>query len=97
MGHDVNLFPTNLMQPVIGFIGRKAIASVNHILNLFCVNLSHFRHRTGSPRAGPQTVRRVVVQQLYLPRSQALPILIPIALLVGAMTIIQFAKISRPV
>jgi phospholipid/cholesterol/gamma-HCH transport system permease protein len=47
------------------------------------------RHKTG--RAG---VRRVILEQVYFTCVEALPIIIPIALLIGSMLIVQFTRVS---
>jgi phospholipid/cholesterol/gamma-HCH transport system permease protein len=82
------------MDQVTGFIGRKAIASINHILNLFALTYQIISLAVVRPKAGRIFVRRVIIQQLYFTAVQALPVLIPIALLIGSMVIIQFAKLS---
>jgi phospholipid/cholesterol/gamma-HCH transport system permease protein len=82
------------MERVTGFIGRKAINSFNHILALFALTYRIFALIVTRPRAGRVFIRRVIIQQLYFTAVQALPVLIPIALLVGSMVIVQFAKFS---
>ena len=85
---------SGIMDRVSGFIGRKAIASINHILNLFALTFRILGLAIIRPKAGRILVRRIIIQQLYFTAVQALPILLPIALLIGAMVIIQFAKLS---
>lgn len=82
------------MERAIGYIGRKAIDSITHLLALFAFIYRIFSQVNGRPEAGRVLVGRIIVQQLYFTAVQALPILIPIALLVGSMVIIQFAKLS---
>lgn len=82
------------MERVIGYIGRKAIGAVSHLLDLFAFIYRICAQVYGHPKAGRVLVARIVVQQLYFTAVQALPVLIPIALLVGSMVIIQFAKLS---
>jgi phospholipid/cholesterol/gamma-HCH transport system permease protein len=82
------------MDSVLGFIGRKTLASINHILDLFAFTYRIFALALVRPKAGRVLVRRVIVQQLYFTAVQALPVLIPIALLIGSMIMIQFAKLS---
>lgn len=79
---------------IIGYIGRKVIDAFSHQLDLFAFLyriLSQLRDR---PQEGRLLVRRIIIQQLFFTAVQALPILLPIALLVGSMVIIQFAKLS---
>lgn len=82
------------MERAIGYIGRKAIDSITHLLDLFAFIYRILSQVHGRPEAGRVLVGRIIVQQLYFTAVQALPILIPIALLVGSMVIIQFAKLS---
>lgn len=77
-----------------GYIGRKAIRSVSHILDLFAFTYRMFALALTRPKEGRAMVGRIIIQQLYFTAVQALPILIPIALLVGCMVIIQFARLS---
>ncbi len=82
------------MERVTGYIGRKAIHSVGHILDLFAFTFRLFALAFTRPKEGRAIVARIIIQQLYFTAVQALPILIPIALLVGSMVIIQFARLS---
>ncbi len=82
------------MERVTGYIGRKTIGSISHILDLFAfayriLSLAIFR-----PKSGRTLIARVIVQQLYFTAVQALPVIVPIALLIGSAVIIQFAKLS---
>jgi phospholipid/cholesterol/gamma-HCH transport system permease protein len=82
------------MERVVGYIGRKAIRSIHHFLDLFAFTYRLFSLLIVRPGAGRVIVGRITVQQLYFTAVQALPLIIPIALIVGSMVIIQFAKIS---
>lgn len=82
------------MENVTGYIGRKAIASIQHLIDLFAFTYRIFSMALSHPEAGRAIVGRVTVQQLYFTAVQALPVIIPIALLVGSMVIIQFARLS---
>lgn len=82
------------MDQFVGQIGRKIIKSVNNILNLFAFTyriliLLFNRHETSRV-----LVRRVIYDQIYFTCVQALSIIIPIALIIGSMLIIQFTKVS---
>ena len=46
------------------------------------------------PAEGRSQIKRAVVEQIYFTAVQALPLIIPIALLVGSALIIQFTKLS---
>ena len=82
------------MGRVIGYIGRKAIRSIDHIVDLFAFAYRIFSIVISRPKSGRALVGRVSVQQLYFTAVQALPVIIPIALIVGTTVIIQFAKLS---
>lgn len=82
------------MDHVIGFIGRKTIASFTHVIDLFAF-IYRMLSRLYTPMGtGRMLVSRIIVQQLYFTAVQALPILIPISLLMGCLVIIQFAQLS---
>jgi phospholipid/cholesterol/gamma-HCH transport system permease protein len=82
------------MERGTGYIGRKAIKSIHHLLNLFAFAFRILRLVVLRPRAGRTLIGRVIVQQLYFTAVQALPVILPIALLMGSAIIIQFAKLS---
>ncbi|MBN1932390.1 MAG: ABC transporter permease [Desulfobacterales bacterium] len=82
------------MDEITGYIGRKAFKLANHILNLFA-----FTYRIGMMvfyrlNGGSALLRRLTLEQIYIIGFQALPIIIPVALIIGSLLIIQFAKIS---
>ncbi len=82
------------MERVTGYIGRKTIGSVNHILDLFAFAYRILALAIFRPKSGRTLIARVIVQQLYFTAVQALPVIVPIALLIGSAVIIQFAKLS---
>lgn len=82
------------MYQIAGNIGRTTIKSVNHILDLFTLTYRIIKLIFKRPEAGSALVRRVTLDQIYYTCVQALPIIIPIALIVGSTLIIQFTKIS---
>ena len=82
------------MDYIAGYIGRKASSTTNHISNLFAFTCRIFVLIFQRPMAGRALVRRVALEQVYFTCVQALPIIIPIALVFGSMLIIQFAKVS---
>ena len=82
------------MDYIAGYIGRKATSTSNHILNLFVFTYRIFVLMFQRPMAGRALVRRITLEQVYFTCVQALPIIIPIALVFGSMLIIQFAKVS---
>jgi phospholipid/cholesterol/gamma-HCH transport system permease protein len=82
------------MQRIVGHIGRKALNSILHILDLLAFTYKIITLALLNPREGRALIGRVIVQQLYFTAIQALPVIVPIALLVGSAIIIQFARLS---
>ena len=82
------------MEQVTGYIGRKAVKSIHHLLDLFAFTYRILHLAVSRPKSGRTVIARVIVRQLYFTAVQALPVILPIALLVGSAIIIQFAKLS---
>ncbi len=82
------------MQRVIGSVGRQALASLNQIATQFTFAYKILRLLTFPSKYGRALVRRITMEQVYFTAVQALPIIIPIAILIGGMIIIQFSKFS---
>ncbi len=82
------------MEQILGSIGRKTIRSVNHILDLCAFTYRILKLIFKKQETGGAAVRRVALEQIYFTCVEALPIIIPIALLIGSMLIVQFAKVS---
>ncbi len=82
------------MERVTGYIGRKAVKSIRHLLDLFAFTYRILSLVVSRPKSGRTLIGRVIVQQLYFTAVQALPVILPIALLVGSAIIIQFSKLS---
>lgn len=82
------------MERVIGFIGRKTIQSVFHVLNLTAFAYKLIVQAFSRDKPGSALIGRVIIQQLYFTAVQALPIIILIALIIGSAVIIQFARLS---
>jgi phospholipid/cholesterol/gamma-HCH transport system permease protein len=82
------------MERVTGYIGRRAVNSICHLLDLFAFAYRILILVVTRPKSGRTLIGRVIVQQLYFTAVQALPVILPIALLVGSAIIIQFAKLS---
>lgn len=82
------------MEHVLGKIGRKASDRFNHILDLLAFMSRIFGFLIGGQEKGKMLLRRIIVEQMYFTAVQALPIIIPIALIIGTMMIIQFTQVS---
>lgn len=82
------------MDQLVGQIGRKTIKSINNLLNLSAFTYKIVRFIFQRPGTGRVLVRRIILEQIYFTCVQALSLIIPIALIIGSMLIIQFTKVS---
>ncbi|NNF98359.1 MAG: ABC transporter permease [Desulfobacteraceae bacterium] len=82
------------MIQLTGYIGRRTIRSANHILELFAFTYRMFATPRNRPKTGRALISRVIIEQVYFTAVEALPIITPIALIIGCMIIFQFSKIS---
>jgi phospholipid/cholesterol/gamma-HCH transport system permease protein len=82
------------MHQMTGRMGRQATGAVNHVLNLIAMTcrIGGSMFRKSAP--GRALVRKVIIEQVYFTAIQALPILIPIALITGSALIVQFSRVS---
>lgn len=82
------------MEQIAGRVGRKTLKFIAYLIDLFAFNyrlLTLLFHRQ---KTGNVLVRKVIFEQIYFTCVQTLPIIIPIALIIGSMLIVQFAKLS---
>ncbi len=82
------------MDETAGYIGRKTITFFNRILNLMAFGnrilaLAFKRRKTGSA-----VDRWGIIEQIYFTAVQALPVIIPISLIIGSMMILIFTKLA---
>lgn len=82
------------MKLVAGYIGRKTILAMNHIFMVMALTHRLIRLAVKSPLQGRALVKRVIFEQVYFTAIQALPLVIPIALILGSILIAQFTKFS---
>jgi len=82
------------MIPIAGHIGRRTLATVEHFLDLLAFIYSVLRLIFHRPAAGRAMLRKFTLEQIYFTAFQALYVIIPVALLIGSMLIVQFAKVS---
>ena len=82
------------MNHLIGAVGRQTIYSFNQITLLFTLTHHILRLIFFRPKSGRAMVRRITLEQIYFTAVQALPIIIPIAVIFGSMIIIQFSRFS---
>ena len=84
------------MNQLLGRIGRKSLVSINHLLNLMALTCRILLIMIRPPAAGRVLVRRIIFEQVYFTAVQALPVILPFALIIGAMLIFQFAQMAGP-
>ncbi len=82
------------MKSVSEYTGVRAISLAGHLLNLFAFTYRLFEIFIVRPISGRALARKAVVEQIYFTAVQALPIIIPIALIMGTALIIQLSKFS---
>jgi len=82
------------MEKITGHIGRKTLKSIDHILSLFAFTYRILILIFKRPQTGRVLVRRITLEQIYFTCVESLPIIIPIALIIGCILIIQFSKVS---
>jgi phospholipid/cholesterol/gamma-HCH transport system permease protein len=77
-----------------GVLGRQTLASIDRLMALCALIMRLIVIAMPMPRDGRALVRRVIVEQVYFTAVQALPVIIPVALIIGSMMIIQFSQLS---
>jgi phospholipid/cholesterol/gamma-HCH transport system permease protein len=82
------------MKQIVGPIGRRTILAANHIFTLMALTYRLVGLAVKSPPQGQALVRKVIFEQVYFTAIQALPLIIPIALIAGSTLIAQFTKLS---
>jgi phospholipid/cholesterol/gamma-HCH transport system permease protein len=83
-----------LMNQLAGQIGRWALTAVDHLLNFHAFIYAILKlifHRSATGRA---MLKKFTLEQIYFTAFQALYVIIPVALLIGSMLIVQFARVS---
>jgi phospholipid/cholesterol/gamma-HCH transport system permease protein len=82
------------MNQIQGYIGRRAIDSIDHIMNIFAFNYRLSTLFFNRPLEGRALLRKIILEQIYYTAVEALTLIIPIALIIGSTLIIQFTLIS---
>ena len=82
------------MHQLTGRIGRQAIHTANHLLNMFALTGRILASARERDRQGAALVRKIVTEQIYFTAVQALPVLVPVALITGSAILVQFSRIS---
>jgi len=82
------------MNHITGYIGRRVIDSLGHMINIFAFNYRLSALFFNRPLEGRALLRRIILEQIYYTAFQALALIIPIALIIGSTLIIQFTRVS---
>ena len=82
------------MNQLAGYIGRKTTVSINHVLNLFAFSIKIAALFFERPVRGGKVIKRAAVEQVYFTGVQALPIIIPVSLIIGSTFISRIAWAS---
>ena len=81
----------------VGALGRGTQQSVNRLMELCALTCQVVAVAFPLPRTGRRMIRRVIVEQVYFTAVQALPVIIPVALIIGTTMIVQFSQLSGAV
>ena len=79
---------------LLGAVGRWGLSILSQVLVRAAFTLRVLSHLFRRPSEGRMQVKRAVVEQIYFTAVQALPLIIPLALMVGSALIVQFGKLS---
>lgn len=85
------------MNNFIGALGKTTIRRVNRLMDLCALTYRLVTLVLPFPHSGRALIRRVIVEQVYFTAVQALPVIIPVALIIGSMMIVQFSQLSGQV
>jgi phospholipid/cholesterol/gamma-HCH transport system permease protein len=77
-----------------GYIGKKVAVFIDHMLKLHAFYYRTWMLILNMPKEGRAINRRAIVEQVYFTGVQALPVIIPLSLIVGSMLIIMFSRVS---
>jgi len=82
------------MENFVGALGRRTIRSINRLMDLCALTYRLAAIAVSMPRTGRALIKRVIVEQVHFTAVQALPVIIPVALITGSMLIVQFSQLS---
>jgi phospholipid/cholesterol/gamma-HCH transport system permease protein len=85
------------LEKFVGVLGRKAIRSINRLLDICALTYRVTAIALPLPRKGRALIKRVIVEQVHFTAVQALTVIIPVALIIGVMIIIHFSKLTGQV
>ncbi|HEX7538726.1 MAG TPA: ABC transporter permease [Syntrophales bacterium] len=82
------------MRDFVGYVGRQTEIRLNRYADQSAFLYRILRQIVVNPRMGRRLRVRIVIEQIYFTAVEALWIVIPIALLLGSMMILQFSGIA---
>jgi phospholipid/cholesterol/gamma-HCH transport system permease protein len=82
------------LRDVAGYLGRQTVQRLNRYADQSALFYRILRQIIVNPRVGRRLRIRIVVEQIYFTAVEALWIVIPIALLLGSMMILQFSGVA---
>ncbi len=85
------------MGNMVGALGRRAIDSISRLTDLCALTYRLLNVALPLPRTGRALIKRIIVEQVYFTAVQALPVIIPVALIIGCMMIVQFSQLHGQV
>ncbi len=77
-----------------GTIGKAVIDQASHIADLCALACRLISMIVKRPTHGRKLIYRIVIEQVYFTAVQALPIVIPLAIIMGGLMTIQAAKLT---
>ncbi|PIU49170.1 MAG: hypothetical protein COS92_08180 [Desulfobacterales bacterium CG07_land_8_20_14_0_80_52_14] len=80
---------------ITGHIGRQAIRSGNHLLDLLAFGYRIASGLLKKTPEDPQGVRRCILEEVYFSCIGALTIIIPAALLIGSTMMVYLSRVSE--
>lgn len=82
------------MRDFVGYVGRQTAVRLNRYADQSAFLYRILRQILVNPRVGRGLRLRIVIEQIYFTAVEALWIVIPIALLLGSMMILQFSGVA---
>ncbi|MCW7753973.1 ABC transporter permease [Desulfobotulus sp. H1] len=83
-----------MLMSMVGKAGRRTLSFLDYATRNFALTWRLLSLAFSREKEGRIMVRRGVVEQIYFTAVQALPIIIPIALIIGIPLVLQLARVS---
>jgi phospholipid/cholesterol/gamma-HCH transport system permease protein len=82
------------LRDYVGYLGRQSMQRLNRYADQSALFYRILRQIIVNPRVGRWLRLRIIIEQIYFTAVEALWIVIPIALLLGSMMILQFSGVA---